>query len=189
MRLGPTPTLEGGRIRLRPLRHGDVEQRAALGRWPDINQAFGGDLVEPATLTVDEARAQLLRPMVDGVGWVIALSDGDRFIGTTRLDRIDGVNRAANFAIGIFDPEHLGRGLGSEAIDLVLGFGFQQLGLHRISLTVLAANKPAIAAYRSCGFEVEGRLRETLRRSGVWEDDLVMAILEQDYRSRSQPPR
>lgn len=182
VKIDPSPTIEGRRVRLRPSSESDVVERARIGRVPEINRSFGGSLTRPQPLSVDEARVALTRFRDDGVSWTVATLDEDRFIGTTRLDRIDVDNRAANFAIGIVDPDYLGRGLGTEATMLVLRFGFEELGLHRIGLTVLADNLRAIAAYRKCGFEVEGRLRQTLWRDGAWHDDLVMAVLEPDFR-------
>ena len=184
MKIDPAPVIEGALIRLRPPTEADIERRAALGRHPEISRSFGGSLAEPEPVSKDDARAHLNWSPDRGVRWVIAVTDDDRFIGTTRLDRIDTANRSANFAIGIFDPDALGVGLGTEATQLVLQFGFGPLDLHRISLTVLADNARAIAAYRKCGFEIEGRLRQTLWRDGAWTDDLVMAILEPGFRDR-----
>ena len=74
-----------------------------------------------------------------------------------------------------------GRGLGTEAIRLALAYGFEHLDLHRVSLTVLADNTHAIAAYIRCGFSVEGLLRQTLLRDGARHDDLSMAILKPQW--------
>lgn len=46
---------------------------------------------------------------------------------------------------------------------------------------VLADNSRAVAAYRRCGFNVEGRFRDTLFCDGAWHDDLSMAILEPQW--------
>ena len=62
-----------------------------------------------------------------------------------------------------------------------VSWGFESLGLHRVSLTVLANNTRAVAAYTRCGFTVEGRFRDSLLRGGEWHDDLSMAILERQW--------
>jgi RimJ/RimL family protein N-acetyltransferase len=176
----PTPTLLGERVRLRPPEERDILRRAELGRNPEINRAFGGDLETDRPLTVDEARRQLT-PMPDTfMQWAIAETDGDVFVGMTNLSRLDQPNRSAVFGIGIFDPDRLDQGLGTEATRLVVDYGFNRLGLHRISLVVLADNQRAVAAYRKAGFEVEGRLRHTLWSRGRWHDDLIMAVLAED---------
>ncbi len=176
----PTPTLLGELVRLRPPEERDIIRRAELGRKREINLAFGGDLEADVPLTVDEAR-QKMAPRPDTFAmWTIASADTDDFIGVTNLSRLDQDNRSAVFAIGIFDPDRLGRGLGSETARLVVDYGFNRLGLHRISLLVLADNHRAVAAYHKAGFEVEGRLRHTLWSRGRWHDDLIMAVLAED---------
>lgn len=78
----------------------------------------------------------------------------------------------------IRDPARLGQGLGAEASRLALGWGFGCLESHRVSLTVLADNTRAVAAYTRCGFIVEGRFCDTPWRDGRWHGDLSMAILK-----------
>ena len=176
----PPPTLHGERVRLRPTREEDVTTRAALGRIREIVRSFGGDLATDGPMSEPEARIQLELRFGQGPHWVIADLHDD-LIGIARLAPLDTENRSARFSIGIFDPTLLGQGLGTEATRLAVRFGFVELGLHRISLTVLADNHRAIQAYRKCGFAEEGRFRETLWRDGEWHDDLSMAILAEEY--------
>lgn len=176
----PPPTVVGDRVRLRPTRQADITARAALGRHREIVRSFGGDLDADAPMSEHEARIQLETRFGPGPHWVIA-DEHDEFVGITRLAPIDSANRSARFSIGIFDPTMLGQGLGTEATRMVVRFGFDELGLHRISLTVLADNHRAIRAHRACGFVEEGRFRETLWRDGEWHDDLSMAILATDH--------
>lgn len=177
------PLLLGDRVRLRELTEADVARRASLGRSREIVGAFGGELAHDEPMSEKEAADQLRWRFGQGPHWVIA-DEQDLFIGIVRLAPIDLANKSARFGIGIFDPTRLGRGLGSEATRLALGYGFGQLGLHRISLTVLADNARAIAAYLRCGFVVEGRFRQTLLRNGTWHDDLAMAILSPEWADR-----
>lgn len=57
------------------------------------------------------------------------------------------------------------------------------MGLHRVDLRVLAYNERAIAAYRKCGFSQEGVERESAWIDGKWFDDVMMSILEDEYRA------
>ena len=177
--LDAAPDVYGDRVTLRALRGDDVSRRAAFGRTRDIVRAFGGDIEADQPMSIDDAALELRARVGPGPHWVIADED-DTFIGVLRLAPVDEANRSARFGIGILDPARLGQGFGTDATRLALGYGFEQLGLHRISLTVLADNARAIAAYERCGFVVEGRLRHTLRRDGMWHDDLAMAILSTD---------
>ena len=93
---------------------------------------------------------------------------------------VEAHDRRAALAIGIEDPTWLGRGLGTEALRLALGFGFAR-GLHRVSVRVLASNTRAIACYRKCGFVDEGRERESALVEGQWQDDLIMGLLDHEF--------
>ncbi|WP_283809253.1 GNAT family N-acetyltransferase [Nitrobacter winogradskyi] len=104
-------------------------------------------------------------------------------MGEARLDRVDMHDRRASFAIGIFWPDLLGEGLGSKATRLVLGFAFDQLKLHRVSLRVIAYNERPIRCYQKCGFKIEGSEREAWFVNGRWHDDIIMGLLESEYTS------
>lgn len=84
-------------------------------------------------------------------------------------------------AIGINNPALLGKGFGTEAITLLLRHAFEDIGLHRIGIRVLAYNKRAIRAYEKCGFTVEGRERETAYVKGSWHDDIMMGLLDREF--------
>src|SRR4051794_19934646 len=119
------PTLRGPRGTLRAFETGDAAARVALGIRPAIVRAFGGDTPTPgATLTVADAAAWLERESALPSNWAIE-HDG-RFIGTVRLHSLDAHDGRAAMAIGILDESLLGRGLGSEAIRLVVGHAFDE---------------------------------------------------------------
>lgn len=61
-------------------------------------------------------------------------------------------DKRARYAVGIYNPELLGKGLGTEVTMAVLRYAFEVLGLHRVDLRVLEYNKRAIACYQKCGF-------------------------------------
>ena len=177
------PELVGVGVRLRELRDGDIVQRASLGRSREIIRGFGGDLDADEPMAEPDAALELRQRFGSGPHWVIA-DQRDVFVGVVRLAPIDAANRSAQLGIGILDPDRLGQGLGSEAIRLALGYGFGCLELHRVSLTVLADNARAVAAYTGCGFVAEGRFRDSLWRDGTWHDDLSMGILKPQWEAQ-----
>lgn len=114
----------------------------------------------------------------DEVLWVIAGADTDTCLGHVGLYRLDSRVRKAEFAILIGDPEWRGRGLGRKVTSAVVNYGFSQLNLHRIELSVLATNEAAVKLYEGIGFAVEGTQRDAQFRDGRYVDLLLMAILE-----------
>jgi [ribosomal protein S5]-alanine N-acetyltransferase len=180
------PVIRGERVLLRPVREADIDARMLLGVDPEIRHMFGGSRSgQPGPLGRQGAERWYaeLQGRTGARGWAIEHEGG--FIGATGLHTIDLEHRRARFAIGILSRPHLGRGLGTEATRLVLGYGFAELGLHRIDLRVLAYNRRAIASYLKCGFVVEGRERDAALIDGEWHDDIFMSILEHEHR----PPR
>ncbi|TPN90498.1 GNAT family protein [Mesorhizobium sp. B1-1-5] len=171
------PELRGARLILRRPIPQDVETRLALGRHREIVEAYGG-IFDPSTIfTRADAEAAIRFIEQQDYAWVI---DAGCFVGHVRLHSIDWHDKRAALAIGIDDQAYLGKGYGTEAIRLVLGYAFG-LGLHRISLRVLSCNSRAIACYRKCGFVEEGREREAALVSGAWQDDIIMGLLDREF--------
>ncbi|MEM9755011.1 MAG: GNAT family protein [Pseudomonadota bacterium] len=172
------PRLDGDRVRLRPFRDSDVAERLALGRSPEIVRSFGGNPDDLGPYSEADARHWVERNLGHPTAWAIEVQG--KMVGELRLDDIDTRDRRARLAIGIYDEAQLGRGLGREAIGLVLPHAFETLGLHRVYLRVLATNERAIRCYRACGFVEEGRERESACVAGVWHDDVIMGLLARE---------
>ncbi|WP_222710388.1 GNAT family N-acetyltransferase [Quadrisphaera setariae] len=113
---------------------------------------------------------------------VVERSTGD-LAGHVTLWGASWWDRSAKLAI-ILGPDHQGRGLGPDALEVLLRYAFDELGLHRVSLEVWAFSDRAIAAYRRAGFIEEGRLREVAFHAGTWHDHVLMAVLEHEWRGR-----
>jgi RimJ/RimL family protein N-acetyltransferase len=171
--------LNGRNIELRPASFGDVDARLSLGNPAEIVEMFGIGQDDVKPLTRDGAIRWVQNLIDHPNAWIIAFQG--RLIGDIRLDRLNVIDRRALMAIGIYDPQLLGKGLGSEAICLVLHHAFTELRLHRIGIRVLAYNTRAIRAYEKCGFTIEGREREAAFVNGVWHDDMMMGLLETDF--------
>ncbi|WP_411953847.1 GNAT family N-acetyltransferase [Alkalibacillus sp. S2W] len=102
-------------------------------------------------------------------------------IGVTSLINIDYKNRNAESIIDIGEKEYWGQGYGTEALNLLLNYAFQELNLHRVSLKVFSFNEKAIRLYQKLGFKEEGKSRQSLFRNGQWHDIIHMGILAEEY--------
>ncbi|NKL67142.1 GNAT family N-acetyltransferase [Rhizobium leguminosarum bv. viciae] len=173
------PVLKGQNFILRTAQASDASSLVGLARDPTIHKMYGGSAaaLEPPYNEI-EAQQWVKGIMDQPCAWVI---DVGIVIGTARLDGIDLQDRRASYAIGIHSPEWLGKGIGTEATNLVLGFAFTTLQLHRISLRVIAYNTRAIRSYEKSGFVVEGLEREAGFVDGEWHDDVMMGILDREF--------
>lgn len=108
--------------------------------------------------------------------------ENDTFIGFVALFGIEWNNQCGKIAIGIGDPNFRNKGYGTDALQLILRYGFCELNLHRIGLDVISYNKRAIHAYEKVGFQVEGTMRESVLRDGQKYDRILMGILRNEYK-------
>ena len=178
---GRPPVLRGPRIVLRPAEEADIDAVVAIGRHPDAVRGYGIIIAERRPIDRRDAEETIRASQANRLAWTI---DAGGYIGSIRFHSVVWPDRRASMAIGIADPERLGRGLGPEAMNLALGYAFRE-GFHRISVRVLASNQRAIAAYLKCGFVEERRERQSAHVAGGWQDDLVMGLLSQEFGGRS----
>ena len=175
-----TPRLRSPRTLLRPFRPDDIAGRMRCGKDPEIIRLFGGSpaFSELVPMSLEEATAWYDAVSGDRTPLHWAVESGGDFVGTAMLHRLSTTDRRATYAVGLLDAARLGLGLGTEITRTVLRYGFDELGLHRIDLRVLAFNVRAIRCYSRCGFVEEGRERESAYVDGSWCDDVIMGVLE-----------
>jgi diamine N-acetyltransferase len=101
--------------------------------------------------------------------------------GLHHRQRRDG---AAQFGIGIYDPDYVGKGYGRDAINTLLRWAFRIQNWRRIWLETLAVNERAIRSYKAVGFVEEGRLREQSFFDGRYIDVVQMGMLRSEWEMR-----
>ncbi|HUG86636.1 MAG TPA: GNAT family protein [Euzebya sp.] len=111
------------------------------------------------------------------------LDDESTLVGTINLGQVDTANRVAEMGMEIPDPTFWGKGYGTEAVRLLLGFAFDDMNLHRVHLGVFAFNNRAIACYERVGFVREGTHRQYLQRNGRRHDMHLYGILADEWRA------
>jgi len=112
--------------------------------------------------------------------FAIRLVENNQLIGSCQLRNIHLLHRNAELQIRIGENINRGKGYGSEALQLLLHFGFTDLNLQRIYLHVFATNEIAIKAYQKVGFIHEGLLRKAAFVDGEYVDILVMSVLQNE---------
>jgi [ribosomal protein S5]-alanine N-acetyltransferase len=113
----------------------------------------------------------------------MALRESGRLIGNAgvRMASADATEGDMGCEIA---PDYWNRGYATEAMRSMLAFGFEQLGLHRISASTMAANVGAWRVLEKLGMRREGELRETTLLADGWANSVIYAILEHEWRAR-----
>ncbi len=107
-------------------------------------------------------------------------------IGVISLMNISEANDSADLSVIVGHPDDRHHGYGAEAISTLLDYGFENLGLNRVGLSVFDFNGEAISTYEKLGFREEGRLREALKRDGGFHDALLMSVLKDEWRGSAR---
>ena len=129
-------------------------------------------------------RGQLLRDLAAHTGsreLLAAADDSGEMVGHVSVDA-HLHQRLANIGRVAIAPDRRGGGLGRALMRETVRHGFDDLGLHRLQLSVYTFNAPAIACYRAVGFVVEGVARDSTRGSSGYWNGLTMSLLEPEYR-------
>lgn len=113
--------------------------------------------------------------------FTIVTLDDDKIIGTVSLEEIDRENQSAILGIFIGEADYRNNGYGTEAINMILEYGFHYLNLNSIQLTVYDFNERAKACYRKCGFKEMGRKRDSRFLNGKFRDTIYMDILRKEF--------
>lgn len=119
---------------------------------------------------------------------IVNLED-DKLVGTVGLESISWIARSAVLGIFIGDKDFRSNGYGTEAIKLLLEYGFKYLNLHSIRLDLISINERAHKCYLKCGFKDTGLSREEIFMINyIWiylKVSLKVIILEiKIYRSK-----
>ena len=165
---------------LRPLEMEDVEILQGWINNPEIHQYLCR--TRPLNRTEEKEWLENLHKQEGEVVLGIARREGEQLIGTCGLHGLKGPHRTAELGILIGEERFHGQGYGTEAIRLLLAYGFQTLNLHRVGLRVYENNPRAIRCYEKCGFRREGVQRESRWWEGRWWNTLEYAILEKEWR-------
>lgn len=173
-----TPFLTGDRVELYPIeeddlpRLRDIVNHEEVWPWISINQPQNLRHEEQflTELTENEAQTTLL----------IYDVNEERRVGTVELLQEEPDDRRAELGI-MLDPDHHSSGIGTEAVQLAVAYGFKERNLHKIWCRVAAHNEKSIGLFEKLGFTEEGRLREHVYAHGAYRDFVLYGMLRAEW--------
>ena len=170
--------LVGDRIYLSPRNSEDVEK---FTEW--LNDFETTDYTGRSGIltTLDGERKYLEENSNPEATFVIVTLEDNKMIGTVSLEDINWINRTATLGIFIGDKEFRSKGYGTEAIRLILEYGFKYMNLYNIKLDLMEFNERALKCYEKCGFKEYGRRRKCKFLNGKYYDSISMDILADEF--------
>ncbi|MFF2506065.1 GNAT family N-acetyltransferase [Streptomyces sp. NPDC058067] len=182
------PVLTGEKTVLRPFTAADADTMAEIIDDPEVLR-FTGD--SPNELTPDFLRSWYGSRNAQPDRLDLAVTDRatGELLGEAVLHDWDPARRSCTFRT-LLGPTGRDRGIGTEAVRLIVGHGFERLGLHRIDLDVYSHNHRARHVYEKVGFTEAGVTGESVLRDGERHDATLMSILAPDWaKHRGRPVR
>lgn len=172
--------LSGKRVRLRPYEERDLEHVMAWVNDPEVTRTLLTGRY-PMTRTMEkEWLDRQLKGSTTEVGFAIETLSGE-YLGGINLFKILSVERHAELGLVIGRKAEWGKGYAREALELMVAYGFEQLNLNLIYLTVMPHNARAHKIYLDLGFREEGRLRERIYRDGRYADLISLSLRRDEW--------
>ena len=115
----------------------------------------------------------------------VVLKANDLLIGNcgVRMDHVDDVEANIGYE---YDPEYWNYGYATEAAHAMVDFGFRHFGVHRIWADLVADNIGSAHVLEKLGMQREGHLRDKAYFKGRWWDELIYAILADEWEMHKQ---
>ncbi|MEN8701568.1 GNAT family N-acetyltransferase [Bacillus infantis] len=178
---GSFPEIETDRLLLRKVK---LEDAADILRYlsdPEVTKYYG---LEPFA-DLEDARSEIgwyERILKEGTGvrWGISLKGGKELIGSCGFLNMDSGHFRADIGLEL-NPAYWNQGIGTEAIEAIIRYGFDNLNLMRIQALIEPANLQSQRLFGKCGFIREGLLRNYEYTCGKFDDLLMFSIINPDH--------
>ena len=173
--------LIGDNIYLSPISVDDVEQYAEMVN--NIKVSVGLGYLSYTNIIDFESEKEFLISVKKEKMFAVRLLENDELLGNIGFNSLDIINRNGALGVLIGNPRHQRKGYGTEALKLILDYGFSFLNLRNISLSVFEYNEPAYNLYKKVGFKEAGRLRKAVEIMGKTYDVIIMDMLKEEFQS------
>jgi RimJ/RimL family protein N-acetyltransferase len=176
----PIPT---DRLLLRLLEPGDVDDVHAYQSRADVTEFLywsPRDRDEVREVLAVQAEHAALDKPGDKLMLAAVLKESGRVIGSVNVVWDDNEHRQGQLGF-VFNPEHQGRGLATEATRAILRYAFEEPQLHRIYGRCDALNTASARLMERVGMRREAHLRENEIFKGRWGDEYIYAMLRREW--------
>lgn len=173
----PFPTLAGKRILLREMVEADAHAILKMRSNVEVMRYLDR---EPAKSLEDALeyikKIQFGISSNSGITWAIADAETDLLVGTIGFWRIDVEHYRGEIGY-MLQPEHQGKGLMQEAMELALDYAFTQLKLHSIEANVNPDNLASKKILERNGFVQEAYFRENYFYNNRFIDSAIYSLI------------
>jgi len=179
--------IETERLRLRRFARDDLDGLAAIQARPEVARFLyweprGREEVEPALAKFIAEEGISGEEDDESLSLAVERREDGALLGYVSIWLRSLEHRQVEVGF-VFHPDAQGRGYATEAARELLALGFERLGAHRVFGRTDARNQGSAALMRRLGMRQEAHFREAEVFKGEWGDELVFAILADEWRS------
>lgn len=177
----PFPTLHTKRLLLRRMEKRDAADLYACYRDPMVCRYAAWEPHSSLGYTKAYVRYVLREYRAhSSMIFCVVLKKENRVIGTCSFTEMDADYKVAEIGYTL-SSAYWRQGYGSEAVSALLRFGFETVGLLRISARVMSENRPSVTLLRRLGFRQEGYLPGGMYCKGALRDLCLFGLLKKNY--------
>jgi len=175
------------RLDLRPHRADDLDDLFAFHSLPEVVRYVPWPVRdrEQTRVALQTKLGQgALREPGDWLVLAIVVRATGRVVGEVLLHWASDTSRQGELGFALHSDVQ-GTGLAAEAAQAVLRLGFEDLGLHRITAVCIAGNDRSARLLSRLGMRQEGHFVHSILFKGVWQDQLLFALLDCEWRAQA----
>lgn len=113
-------------------------------------------------------------------GWLVIVNDADEIIGHVEFFKTVNYLDEHELSYVLYKTELRGKGIMTEAVDLLVHYLFESKNINRIRLVIHPDNQASRHVAEACGFTYEGIARGAWYNAGRHHDVVIYSILHDD---------
>jgi RimJ/RimL family protein N-acetyltransferase len=176
--------IAGRLVTLRAIEHRDLPQLHLWANDPDIQRRLGG--WHFPTNENDQQKWWQAQHCQSTAQRFAIVDREDRLLGTAGLTDINWKDRNAFVGTLIGETTSRNRGIGTDVVNALMRYAFEELDLFRLDTTIIADNEASLHVYvRKCGWIEEGRQAGWYFRGGQRIDRVLLGMTAHRYRQQT----
>lgn len=174
----PFQNLESERLLLRQITTQDVNEVFEMRSNPETMKY----IPRPLVTSTEEALAhiKMIQDKIEtneGINWAITLKGSSKLLGIIGHYRIKWEHYRSEIGYMLL-PEAQGKGIITEAIKLIVDYGFNQMKMHSLEAIIDPENNASARVLEKNGFVKEAHLVENEYYNGKFIDTVIYSLLK-----------
>ncbi|ERJ11709.1 GNAT family N-acetyltransferase [Haloplasma contractile] len=172
----------GTNIRLRPVMESDLDGYFNVKNVDTDIQRLAGSVSFPLRQSQMESFIERVtsKDGSDDVFYFIIEDKDGNVVGD--LNTSDCNRRSGTFKYGLaINKEYWSKGFGSEAVQMVLNYYFNELRYQKVTVSVYSFNEQSCGFHKKLGFKEEGLLRRMAYVNGKYHDEVILGMTAEEF--------